>query len=161
MSKLSDLELQRLELLQKRTENHPDVQAVDDQIEMVKKKLASYNQNTLTGYQIAISTLEKKLLQISNMMSKYEVKMERLPGQEKKLAELTRQKTVYEKIFTTLLDKREEMRMAELSKLQDIVVVDPAHEPSKSYRTPKIIQYGSWFISRNLPGNFRNIYSRA
>lgn len=131
MKQLSDLELQRLELLQKRTENHPDVQAVDGQIKMVKEKLASYNQNTLTAYQIIISSLEKKLLQITNMMSKYEVKMERLPGQENKLAGLMRQKTVYEKIFTMLLDKREEMRMAELSKLQDIVVVDPAHIPIK------------------------------
>ncbi len=129
MKQLSDLELKRLELLQKRTENHPDVQAVDEQIKMVKQKLASYNQNTLTAYQIMINSLDKKLLQITNMMSKYEVKMERLPGQESKLASLMRQKEVYEKIFTMLLDKREEMRMAELSKLQDIVVVDPAHEP--------------------------------
>ena len=129
MRQLSDLELQRLELLQKRTENHPDVKAIDEQIKMVKQKLASYNQNTLTAYQIMINSLDKKLLQITNMMSKYEVKMERLPGQENKLASLMRQKDVYEKIFTMLLDKREEMRMAELSKLQDIVVVDPAHEP--------------------------------
>ena len=129
MKQLSDLELQRLELLQKRTENHPDVQAVDDQIKMVKEKLATYNQNTLTAYQIMINSLEQKLLQITNMMSKYEVKMERLPGQESQLAELMRQKAVYEKIFTLLLDKREEMRMAELSKLQDIVVVDRAHVP--------------------------------
>ncbi len=137
MKQLSDLELQRLELLQKRTENHPDVQAVDDQIKMVKQKLASYNQNTLTSYQIIVSTLEKKLLQISNMMSKYEVKMEQLPGQENKLAGLMRQKNVYEKIFTLLLDKREEMRMAELSKLQDIVVVDPAVEPNSPVSSKK------------------------
>ena len=129
MKQLSDLELQRLDLLQKRTENHPDVQAVDEQIKMVKQKLGSYNQNTLTAYQIMINSLDKKLLQITNMMSKYEVKMERLPGQENKLAGLMRQKTVYEKIFTMLLDKREEMRMAELSKLQDIIVVDQAQEP--------------------------------
>lgn len=129
MTKLSDLELQRLDLLQKRTENHPDVQALDEQIQMVKEKLSSYNQNTLTAYQIIVNTQEKKLLQLSNMMSKYEVKMERLPGQENRLAGLLRQKNVYEKIFTLLLDKREEMRMAELSKLQDIVVVDPAVEP--------------------------------
>ncbi|HKB86525.1 MAG TPA: Wzz/FepE/Etk N-terminal domain-containing protein, partial [Ignavibacteriaceae bacterium] len=86
MKQLSDLELQRLQLLQKRTENHPDVQAIDEQIKMVKQKLASYNQNTLTAYQIMINSLDKKLLQITNMMSKYEVKMERLPGQESKLA---------------------------------------------------------------------------
>ena len=106
---------------------------------MVKQKLASYNQNTLTAYQIMINSLDKKLLQITNMMSKYEVKMERLPGQESKLAGLMRQKEVYEKIFTMLLDKREEMRMAELSKLQDIIVVDPAHEPVDAIAPKKSI----------------------
>ncbi|GAB4294793.1 MAG: tyrosine-protein kinase [Ignavibacteriaceae bacterium] len=136
MKQLSDLELKRLELLQKRTASHPDVIALDEQIKLVEQKLASFNQNTITSYQIIVNALEKKLLQITNLMSKYEVKMERLPAQENRLAELLRQKNVYEKIFTVLLDKREEMRMAELSKLQDIVIVDPAHEPIKPI-TPK------------------------
>ena len=35
MRQLSDLELQRLDLLQKRTENHPDVIAIDEQIKPV------------------------------------------------------------------------------------------------------------------------------
>ena len=40
MTRLSDLEMQRLELLQKRTEKHPDVIALDEQIRSVKEKLA-------------------------------------------------------------------------------------------------------------------------
>ncbi len=139
LRQLSDLELQRLELLQRRTENHPDVIALDEQIQMAKEKLASYNQNTLTAYQIIINSLEKKLLKISNLMSKYEVKLELLPAKENKLARLMRQKNVYEKISTLLLDKREEMRMAELSKLQDITIVDPAHEPIKPVSPKKLL----------------------
>jgi capsular exopolysaccharide synthesis family protein len=131
MSQLSNLELKKLELLQKRTENHPDVINLEEQIRLAKEKLASYNENTLTAYQIIINSLEKKQLDIVNMMSKYEVKLEMLPGQENKLARLIREKDVYEKMFTLLLDKREEMRLAELSKLQDIIVVDPAKEPLK------------------------------
>lgn len=129
LKQLSDLELQRLELLQKRTENHPDVRSIDEQIYLAKQKLSKYNQNTLTAYQIILNSLEKKLLKINNLMSKYEVKLEMLPSKENRLARLMRQKNVYEKISTLLLDKREEMRMAELSKLQDITIVDPAHEP--------------------------------
>ncbi|MCG6914174.1 polysaccharide biosynthesis tyrosine autokinase [bacterium BMS3Abin03] len=139
LKQLSDLELQRLELLQKRTENHPDVIALDEQIRMAKEKLSSYNQNTLTAYQIIINSLQKKLLKITNLMSKYEVKMEMLPAKENRLARLLRQKNVYEKISTLLLDKREEMRMAELSKLQDITVVDPAHEPLTPVSPRKIL----------------------
>lgn len=139
LKQLSDLELRRLELLQKRTENHPDVINLDEQIALAKKNLASYNQNTLTAYKIIVNSLEKKLLNIANMMSKYEVKLERLPGQESKLARLIREKDVYEKMFTLLLDKREEMRMAELSKLQDIIIVDPAKEPFKPVSPKKML----------------------
>jgi tyrosine-protein kinase Etk/Wzc len=131
MTQLSNLELERLELLQKRKESHPDVVKVDEQIATVKNKLSSYNSNTLTSYDIIINALDKKHQNIAGMMSKYESKMQLLPDQENRLAQLTRQRNVYSKMYTMLLDKREEMRMAELSKLQDIIVVDAAHEPMK------------------------------
>lgn len=129
MRQLSDLELQRLELLQKRTESHPDVIAIDEQIKLAKSRLAGFNENTITAYKIMINTLEKKLLKISDLMSKYEVKMRGLPSQENRLAQLMRQAGTYEKIFTVLLDKREAMRIAELSKTQDITIVDDAKVP--------------------------------
>jgi capsular exopolysaccharide synthesis family protein len=133
LEQLSDLELSRLELLQRRTENHPDVVSLDERIKLAKDKLASYNQNTLTAYQILINSLDNKRADINSMMAKYEVRLGQLPAQENKFARLLREKSVYEKMFTLLLDKREEMRMAELSKLQDIVIVDHAREP----KTPK------------------------
>ncbi|MCK7528650.1 MAG: hypothetical protein MZV64_69390 [Ignavibacteriales bacterium] len=114
--------MQRLELLQKRTKNHPDVLSLDEQIRSAKEKLGSYNQNTLTSYKIIINTLENKLRKIDNLMSGYDVKMQQLPAQETQMARLVREKDVYEKIFKLLLDKREEMRVAELSQLQDIII---------------------------------------
>ncbi|MEO8233738.1 MAG: polysaccharide biosynthesis tyrosine autokinase [Ignavibacteriota bacterium] len=129
MRQLSDLELQRLDLLQKRTENHPDVKAIDEQIKLAKSKLAGFNENTITAYKIMINTFEKKLLKINDLMSKYEVKMRSLPSQENKMAQLMRQRGTYEKIFTILLDQREAMRVAELSKMQDITIVDEAKVP--------------------------------
>ncbi|WP_297844270.1 polysaccharide biosynthesis tyrosine autokinase [Ignavibacterium sp.] len=131
MRQLSTLELQRIELLQKRTENHPDVKAIDEQIQVVKEKLSSFNQNTITAYEILINTLEKKLLRINDMMSKYEAKLQSLPAQENKLAQILRQKATYEKIFTILLDQREAMRVAELSSPQDISIVDLAKMPNR------------------------------
>ncbi|MFZ1519510.1 MAG: polysaccharide biosynthesis tyrosine autokinase [Ignavibacteriaceae bacterium] len=129
MAQLSNQELQRLELLQKRTESHPDVIAIDEQISLTRSKLAGFNENTITAYKIMINTLEKKLLKINDMMSKYEVKMRGLPAQENQLAQLMRQRGTYERIFTILLDQREAMRVAELSKMQDISIVDKAKIP--------------------------------
>jgi capsular exopolysaccharide synthesis family protein len=138
MTQLSDLEMQRLELLQKHKEKHPDVKKLDEQIQLVKEKLASYNQNTLTAYKILINTLEKKLQKIDNLMSNYEVKLQQLPSQETQMARLVREKEVYEKIFKLLLDKREEMRVAELSQLQDIIIVDPPYLPYKPIKPRKL-----------------------
>lgn len=139
MARLSDLEMQRLDLLQKRTEKHPDVIAVDEQIRSVKERLTGYNQNTLTAYNIIINTLENKLRKIDNLMSGYDVKMQQLPAQETQMAGLVREKDVYEKIFKLLLDKREEMRVAELSQLQDIIIVDQPFIPIKPIQPKKTL----------------------
>jgi capsular exopolysaccharide synthesis family protein len=129
MSQLANLELQKLEMLQRRTENHPDVKAIDDQINLTRTKLAGFNENTITAYRLMINTLEKKLLKITDLMSKYEVKMQGLPAQENKLAQLLREKGTFEKIYTILLDQREAMRIAELSRMQDITIIDEAKVP--------------------------------
>ena len=139
MTHLSNLEMQRLELLQNRTENHPDVISLDEQIRSAKEKLGSYNQNTLTSYKIIINTLENKLRKIDNLMSGYDVKMQQLPAQETQMARLVREKDVYEKIFKLLLDKREEMRVAELSQLQDIIIVDHPYIPIKPISPKKFL----------------------
>ena len=139
MTRLSDLEMQRLELLQTRTEKHPDVLALDEQISSVKNKLGGFNQNTLTAYQIMINTLENKLRKIDNLMAGYDVKMKKLPAQETQMARLVREKDVYEKIFKLLLDKREEMRVAELSQLQDIIIVDQPNIPIKPVKPKKLL----------------------
>ena len=131
LSQLSDLELQKIQLLQKRTENHPDVIIITDKINSIQKNLSKFNNNTLTAYNIIIDALKSKKRKIDNLISNYLTKIESLPAQENKLANLMRQKDVYAKMFTLLLDKREEMRMAELSKLQDIIILDYAEEPLK------------------------------
>lgn len=131
MQQLSNAELERLELLQKRTEKHPDVVAVNKRINEIREKLASYNQNTITSYEIIINSLRKKRRDLTDLISQYARKIRTLPANEARLMFLMREKNIHEKLFTLLLDKREELRMAELSKLQDIVVLDTAHKPIK------------------------------
>jgi tyrosine-protein kinase Etk/Wzc len=55
------------------------------------------------------------------------------------MARLVREKDVYEKIFKLLLDKREEMRVAELSQLQDIIIVDQPYIPIKPVQPKKFL----------------------
>jgi len=152
MTQLSDLEMKRLELLQKRTIKHPEVKKLEDQISIVKDKLASYNQNTLNAYDIKISNLERKLQKIDNLISSYQSKIQKLPYQETQMAKLIREKEVYEKIFKLLLDKREEMRVSELSQLQDIIIVDPPYQPLKPVKPRKMFNMVIAFFFGGLIG---------
>ncbi|MCU7491204.1 MAG: polysaccharide biosynthesis tyrosine autokinase [Ignavibacteria bacterium] len=142
LKQLSDLEVKRVELLQTRKESHPDVLNLDERIKQIKDKLSTYNKNTLTAYQIIINSAKKKQNELSGLTSKYSGMIKALPPDESRLAELTRQKDVYDKIFKLLLDKREEMRIAEVSKLQDITVLDEAHEPGKPIHPQKALNLG-------------------
>ncbi len=131
MDELSRLELQRIELIQKRTDYHPDVILLNDQITQVKNELAKYNQNTIIAYNIITNSLNNKQNRLNEMMNKYSVDLQKLPDQEAKLASLVRKKDALEKMYNLLFDKREEMKVAELSKIQDIIVLDPAIEAVK------------------------------
>jgi capsular exopolysaccharide synthesis family protein len=139
LEQLSDVEIQRLALMQRRKESHPDIIKINEQIAQIKSKLAEYNQNTLISYNIIIKGLRKKLAGLNSLISNYTQKIENLPGKNSELTQLTRNKNVYEKMFTLLLDKREEFRLAELSKMQDIVIVESAKIPHKPVRPKKIL----------------------
>ncbi len=152
LQQLSDAEIRRLELLQKRKSSHPDVVTIDEQITQIKSKLSEYNQNTLISYQIIINSLQKKKYSLKKLIDKYSVKIKNLPDKESKLINLTRAKNVYEKMFTMLLDKREELRMAELSKLQDIVVVDPGRLPIEPVAPRKILNLIIGFLLGSIIG---------
>jgi len=138
LDKLSDMEIKRLELLQRRTENHPEIITINEQIEQIKSKLAEYNENTLTSYNIIINSLRKKQSDLNQLIGRYSKKLENLPEKNLKLVQLTRTKNVYEKMFTLLLDKREEFRIAEVSKMQDIVIIEPAKIPHKPVKPKKV-----------------------
>ncbi len=129
LQQLSDAELERLELLQKRTENHPDVIAVHERIEEIKSSLAKFNQNTIKSYEIIIGSLERKQTDLRQLINSYSSKARNLASSEADLMELMRERNVYEKMYLLLSDKREEMRIAELSRLQDIVIVEAAVMP--------------------------------
>ena len=131
MADLTNLELQKLELLQKRTEVHPDVVILTEQIQRVKAELTKYNKSTVKAYEIMAKSLSNKKKELNSLIAKYSNKLEQLPSQQSDLASLIRNRDSHEKMYTLLLEKREEMRLAELSKMQDITILDPAVEAIK------------------------------
>ncbi|HKI77817.1 MAG TPA: polysaccharide biosynthesis tyrosine autokinase [Ignavibacteriaceae bacterium] len=147
LKQLSDLEQKKIIELQKKNENHPDIINLNSQISQLKDKLKSYNQNTLASYKIIISSLKEKQANLDKLIARYQSRINYLPKEEMQLAELTRKAEVAEKMFNVLLDKREEMRIKEISQLQDILIVDSASLPtSPTSPSLKIIILVCFFI---------------
>ncbi len=146
--KLADLEVMRIETLNRKMESHPEVVKIDEQIAEIKNRLSDFNQNTITAFRIIINTLEEKQNNLEKLIGKYNSQLASLPEKENKFAELLREKSIYEKVYTLLLDKREELRMAELSTLQDIEVAEPAHVPlAASFPNTKFNVTSAVFLS--------------
>ncbi len=154
LDKLSKLEVKKLDLLQKRTELHPEVVLLTEQIGKIKQELNKFNKNTVEAYKIITNTLDKKKQDINSLILKYSAKLENLPNQEAKLASLIRKRDAYEKMYTLLLDKREEMRVAELSRMQDLIILDYAVEATKPITPNKLINLLSATIFGVILGLF-------
>ena len=107
----AELEVQKRALLSEYTEAHPAVKAINRQQEAIRKQLASYEAHIRT-----------------------------MPQAERDLAKLTRISKVNADIYTFLLQKHEEARIAQASTLSNINIVDPAITPEKPVK-PKKKQY--------------------
>ena len=129
MQELSNAELQKLELLQRRTATHPDVIAIDDRIKEIQSSLAEYNENTISSYEIIIQSLEQKQSDLQRLIYRYGQKARSMAASEGELMRLTRERDTYQKVYVLLSDKREEMRIAELSNIQDIILIESAVIP--------------------------------
>ena len=129
LQQLSNAELERLELLQRRTDSHPDVIAVNDRIDEIKQSLTEYNQNTIDSYEIIIRSLEQKRSDLQSLINQYGRKARSMAENEGELMKLTRERDMYQKVYVLLSNKREEMRIAELSNIQDIILIEAAVMP--------------------------------
>lgn len=129
-AKLAELEVQKRALLAEYTENHPSVKIVQGQIDEVLKKIQA-------TYETSQKNLSKQEANIGQQLARYEGDLKKLPAAERDLAKLTRITTVNAGIFTFLLQKHEEARIAKASTISNINIVDPAITPEKPIKPNK------------------------
>jgi len=118
--RLADLEDQRAKL--QRGESHPAVIALESQVDAVHaqiKKLALDRQKTLG------TELEK----LTDTIDSLRGKLRQLPEEERRLAELTRDRKVNEELYAMLLTETQKAQITEAVKTQDVDILDPAIEP--------------------------------
>lgn len=129
-TRLTELEVQKRALVSENTESHPQVKAVQSQIDQIQKKLQS-------TYETSKLNLAKQETSIQQQLLQYEAKMRTLPAAERDLARLMRLSKVNADIYMFLLQKHEEARIAKASTISNIKVVDPAITPDNPVKPQK------------------------
>lgn len=122
LSRLSNLDVTKKSLLSQYTEKHPQVIAISSEIKELRKKLLFSIENSLT-------TLRGQRHSIERIVDRYKENLRLLPKAEQDLANLVRESTVQEGIYTLLLNKQKEMSIAQASTISNIRIVDPALIP--------------------------------
>jgi tyrosine-protein kinase Etk/Wzc len=154
-TRLSQLEVQRAQRLQKYTEAHPDVIELNSQILEIKREMNEAIQemlqsgpssgdpiyrNLISGIitnEIEEEALEERIQALSIVIEKYNKNLETLPEKEIQIARLTRTAQVGESIYTMLLKKLEEARISEAMKIGNIRIIDTAIPPSSPIKPKK------------------------
>lgn len=129
-TRLTELEVQKRALVSENTESHPQVRAVQSQIDQLQKKLHS-------TYETSKFNLARQETSIQQQLLQYEAKMRTLPAAERDLARLLRLSKVNADIYMFLLQKHEEARIVKASTISNIKVVDPAITPDNPVKPQK------------------------
>ena len=129
-TRLAELEVQKRALLAENTESHPAVKAVQGQIDEVQKKLRA-------TYETALKNYARQEAEVGQQLARYEGELKTLPVAERELAGLTRHVKVNGDIYTLLLQKREEARIARATAVSNINIVDSAITPDNPVKPKK------------------------
>ncbi len=130
-SKLADLEVQKKALLNEYTKDHPLVKGQQGQINELLRKIQA-------TYETSHRNLTRQEGEITRQLATYEGTLKTLPAAERDLAKLMRVAKVNADIFTFLLQKHEEARIAKASTMSNINIVDPAITPEKPIKPKKL-----------------------
>jgi len=128
--KLAELEIQRRGFSDDYSKNHPQMIAIQGQINEILRKLQA-------TYETGIKNFDKQAADIGSRISAYEAQVKKLPAAERELVRLTRLAKVNADTYTFLLQKHEEARIAKASTISNIDIVDAAVVPKRPIKPMK------------------------
>ncbi|MCU0642976.1 MAG: polysaccharide biosynthesis tyrosine autokinase [bacterium] len=91
-------------------------------------QIRSLLQESIT-LEVNLETIKAREHALKNILKNYDAKLQSLPEQELLLARLIRSRDVNDKIYSVLLEKLQEARITEASKVGDIQIIDSAELP--------------------------------
>ncbi len=156
---LIDLEVQYTTLkVQDYAEGHPKLIKLKEQIEQTKKSLQEETLKITQGettvdplsqiqdflkelitLDIELETNKAQKQALEEIIETYNNHLISVPAKEMQLAQLNREVEVNNQIYTTLLQKKEEARIADAEKIGNIRIVDPPILPEKPVKPKKLL----------------------
>lgn len=156
---LVDLEVQYTNLrVQNYSSNHPKMTQLKNEIEKTKKNLKketvklAQGQNLIDplsqiqkfleesiSLDVEIETYKAQENALKRIIDNYNFSLKSVPEKELELERLIRGKNINEQIYTMLLQKYEEMKIAEAQKIGNIRVIDPAKLPNSPILPRKML----------------------
>ncbi len=156
--KLKDLELQKQELLA-RGSNDGEIAMLDEKIKITEEEISkATKQIAMAGPSVAdpifqtiissiisnetrVITMQSRIDALDQIIVRQDHRLKQLPEAEVNLAQLERQKTANEEIYTMLLGKLEESKIAEAMQISQAKIIDYAITPDDPV-APKVKQNG-------------------
>lgn len=129
-NRLAMLEAERKSLLVDFTAAHPAVLEVTGDIQRVQETM-------LSTYQSVRQELMLEERDINKTIAGFDAKLQDVPEAELELAKRTRVHTVNAELYTFLLQKQQEARIAEAATLGSVEIIDPALTPKKPIKPNK------------------------
>lgn len=168
--------------------NHPELTKLNEELSNLKRELKEKITQTVrvNTLQDPFSYRSQLIERLANVESEYEIvsaklvglretvvfyrkEMDRLPDQELELSKLTRDKLFNEKIHTIITEKYEDAKIAEISQIGNVRILETAGVPTKPIKPKKMMNYligvilglglgiGSAFLAHSLDTKLRTI----
>jgi capsular exopolysaccharide synthesis family protein len=144
--------------VQNYAEDHPKMIEIQKQIEQTKNNLKEESLKIASGenivdpitqiqkymeesiaLEIEIQSYQAQEKALSDVIDGYKTNLNTMPDKELRLAQLMRDKEVNERIYTMLLQKREEAKIAEAERVGNIRIIDPADTPNSPIKPRKVL----------------------
>lgn len=134
ITKLSELQLQRDQLLATTTSSNPLVEPLIKQIETTRAGIKSNIENIY-------SSLENTKKELKSNDSQFQGSIKKIPGQERQLISIKRQQNIKESLYLYLLQKKEEAALSYASAVADSRVVDAAFAKANPVKPKRSLTY--------------------
>ena len=151
LDKLSDLQLKKDQYLATTPEKNPIFVPLNRQIATLQESIKD-----------RVRTIKASLIatrkQLSSFSSGFESSIRKVPTQQKVYSGMKRTQDIKEKLFSYLLEKREEISLRYASSVSDAQVVDDAHAGPMQWPKPMIIYVMAFVIGLGIPAGL--LYAR-